>query len=57
MLGNINKLAGSFFIGVQMTLIIALRWPLSDGEAVLMVSDTRATTSIGIMYEAKRFML
>lgn len=37
-----------------MTLIIAMRWPLSEGDAVLMVSDTRATTSIGIMYEAKK---
>ena len=37
-----------------MTLVIALKWPISDGDAVLMVSDTRATTSVGVMYEAKK---
>ena len=37
-----------------MTLIIALKWPISTGESILMVSDTRATTSVGIMYEAKK---
>ena len=35
-----------------MTLVIALKWPISTGESILMVSDTRATTSVGIMYEA-----
>ena len=37
-----------------MTLVIALKWPISTGESILMVSDTRATTSVGIMYEAKK---
>jgi len=37
-----------------MTLVIALKWPTSEGDAVLMVSDTRATTSVGIMYEARK---
>ncbi|RLI38957.1 hypothetical protein DRO64_11245, partial [Candidatus Bathyarchaeota archaeon] len=37
-----------------MTLIIALKWPFSDSEAVLMVSDTRATTPVGIMYETRK---
>ena len=37
-----------------MTLVIALKWPMSEGDAVLMVSDTRATTSVEIMYEARK---
>ncbi|RJS88533.1 hypothetical protein CW705_08710 [Candidatus Bathyarchaeota archaeon] len=37
-----------------MTLVIALKWPFSDGDAVLMVSDTRATSPIGIIYESKK---
>jgi len=37
-----------------MTLIIALKWPFGDGDAVLMVSDTRAMAPIGVMYEARK---
>jgi len=37
-----------------MTLVIALKWPTSEGDAVLMVSDTRATTSVGIIYEVRK---
>lgn len=37
-----------------MTLIIALKCPFKEGDAILMLSDTRATTSVGIMYEARK---
>ncbi len=37
-----------------MTLVMAFKWPFEEGEAVLMVSDTRATTSFGITFEAKK---
>jgi len=30
-----------------MTLVIALKWPTPEGDAASMVSDTRATTSVG----------
>jgi hypothetical protein len=37
-----------------MTLVFAFRWLFEDGDAILMVSDTRATTPFGIMFEAKK---
>jgi len=37
-----------------MTLVMAFKWSFEEGEAVLMVSDTRATTSFGITFEAKK---
>jgi hypothetical protein len=37
-----------------MTLVFAFKWFFEDGDSVLMVSDTRATTPFGIMFEAVR---
>jgi 20S proteasome alpha/beta subunit len=37
-----------------MTLVIGLKWATEHGEAVLMTSDTKATTSVGIAYEMKK---
>jgi hypothetical protein len=37
-----------------MTLVMAFKWLFEEGEAVLMVSDTRATTPFGITFEAKK---
>jgi hypothetical protein len=37
-----------------MTLVFAFKWFFDEGDAVLMVSDTRATTPFGIMFEAKK---
>jgi hypothetical protein len=37
-----------------MTLVFAFKWFFEDGDAVMMVSDTRATTPFGIMFEAKK---
>jgi 20S proteasome alpha/beta subunit len=37
-----------------MTLVIGLKWATEHGEAVLMTSDTKATTSLGIAYEMKK---
>jgi hypothetical protein len=38
----------------EMTLVFAFKWFFEDGDAVLMVSDTRATTPFGVMFEAKK---
>jgi hypothetical protein len=35
-------------------LVFAFRWLFEDGDAILMVSDTKATTPFGIMFEAKK---
>jgi hypothetical protein len=37
-----------------MTLVFAFKWFFEDGDAVMMVSDTRATTPLGIMFEVER---
>jgi hypothetical protein len=38
----------------DMTLVFGFKWLFDDGDSVLMVSDTRATTPFGIMFEAVR---
>jgi hypothetical protein len=37
-----------------MTLVLGFRWSNGNEDAILMVSDTRAVTPYGIMFEAKK---
>ena len=37
-----------------MTLVLALKWLFDTGDAVLVASDSKATTSLGITYEVKK---
>jgi hypothetical protein len=37
-----------------MTLVLALKWFLDTGEAVLVASDSKASTPFGIAYEVKK---
>jgi len=37
-----------------MTLVLALKWLFEEGEAVVVSSDSKATTSLGISYEDKK---
>jgi 20S proteasome alpha/beta subunit len=37
-----------------MTLVFGLKWLFEEGDAVLIVSDTRATTPYGIVFEARK---
>lgn len=37
-----------------MTLVIGLKWIMGEGEAILLTSDSKVTTSIGVTYEMKK---
>ena len=37
-----------------MTLVLAMKWSIGEDEAVLVTSDSRATTPVGIAYEVKK---
>jgi hypothetical protein len=37
-----------------MTLVMALKWATKDGEAVLLTSDSRVTTDVGVAFEMKK---
>jgi hypothetical protein len=38
----------------EMTLVFAFKWFFEEWDAVMLVSDTRATTPLGIMFEVER---
>jgi len=40
--------------GKKLTLVIGLRWATKEGEAVLITSDSKVTTDVGVAYEMKK---
>lgn len=38
----------------RVTLVIGLKWIMGEGEAILLTSDSKVTTSVGVTYEMKK---